>query len=228
MLRRFKQPTQVTLHPDRLSKPLHWRKPRVALVSAMGDLFHEDVPDEFLDDVWATMGLCEEPDLRKHTWLLLTKRPQRMRAYAESREKRCMVFALPNLWAGITVCDQQEADEKIPLLLSTPAAHRWISVEPMLGPIAMGRFFVNPKRRIDWVVAGGESLGSRPGRPTEPEWFHRLEEQCVHAHTPYYLKQVEALRFGDNKRVLVKFKPHQSNLPSEIAEILLDGVGGER
>jgi protein gp37 len=172
-------PFKVTLHPRRLTEPLHWRKPRTIFVCSMGDLFHDDVPDEFIDQVFAVMALCPQ-----HTFQVLTKRPERMQEYisgAERQEDVCTEIAcrawgwdacraaenlggkwippqyeedgygrveaagyvdevdipwpLPNVWLGVTAENQEQADKRIPLLLETPAAVKFVSIEPMLGAV---------------------------------------------------------------------------------------------
>lgn len=119
---------KINLIPDALEKPFHWRKPRRVFVNSMSDLFHESVPDQFIYDVLLVIRRCPQ-----HTFLILTKRPQqRMRnillLVTESR-------FLPNLHLGVSVEDQATANERIPWLLKTPAAVRWVSLEPMLGPV---------------------------------------------------------------------------------------------
>ncbi|MCR6658022.1 MAG: phage Gp37/Gp68 family protein [Asticcacaulis sp.] len=135
-----------------LLKPLRWQRPRMIFVNSMSDLFHEAVPDEWIDQVFAVMALTPQ-----HTYQILTKRPQRMKAYmSKTWHFRVMDFmriygkvpkdkgvglntsnggTLANVWLGVSVEDQATADERIPLLLDTPAALRWISAEPLLGPI---------------------------------------------------------------------------------------------
>ena len=120
----------VRLHPERLDQPLRWRRPRRVFVVSMGDLFHQQVPDEFIDDVFARMF-----EAQHHTYLVLTKRPQRMLDYVHSYGPRCFIEDAPYIWLGVTVEDQRAAEERIPLLLATPAAVRWVSVEPMLSEI---------------------------------------------------------------------------------------------
>lgn len=187
---------RVTLHPERLEEPLRWRKPRRVFVVSMGDLFHQNVPDEYIDRVFSVMWQAEQ-----HTFLLLTKRPWRMREYISSRPRDSMKsdrvrikdelgwrnysvpWPLPNVWLGVTAEDQQRADERIPILLQTPAAAvRWVSCEPLLGPIQG----VGDTARIDWVVAGGET---GPGaRPMHPEWARSLRDQCRAARTAFFFK----------------------------------------
>lgn len=151
--------TDVQTHADRLDQPLRWRKPRRVFVNSMSDLFHEAVPAEFLDQVFAIMGLAV-----KHQFQVLTKRPERMRAYLNNDATTLRVlarmqagarvlgggvdlhweidgmlgFQLPNVWLGVSCEDQATADQRIPLLLDTPAAVRFVSCEPLLGPIDLG------------------------------------------------------------------------------------------
>lgn len=152
-------PFRVTLHEDRLGEPLRWKQPRRVFVCSMGDLFHEDVPEEFLNRVFANMAIVPQ-----HIFMVLTKRPERMAEYISANNrydalieqldqgdvwdlptrtvKRLFFNApredkwpLPNVWLGVTVENQQRADERIPILLQIPAAVRFISVEPMLGSV---------------------------------------------------------------------------------------------
>ena len=191
-----------------LTQPLRWSKPRMIFVCAHADLFHEAVPDEWIDRVFAVMALCPQ-----HTFQVLTKRPARMHAMMKavcrpglpervtgvlSRMARdgvvtqtdamraiCRrVIALPNVWLGVSVEDQRRADERIGILGSTPAALRWVSAEPLLGRID---FDIDQLQVIDWVVAGGES---GPGaRPMHPDWARSLRDQCAAAGVPFLFKQ---------------------------------------
>lgn len=173
--RRF---TDVRTHGDRLDAPLRWRKPSMVFVNSMSDLFHEDVPDAFIDQVFAVMALAPQ-----HTFQILTKRPERMLAYINGlsryskghrweyalRSFRVFVngdviksvdLALPNVWLGVSVENQHFADERIPLLIQTPAAVRFISAEPLLGSVDLthvrtGPLCPNhPDHRVD-VLRGG-------------------------------------------------------------------------
>lgn len=154
--------TDVRTHAERLEAPLRWRKPRRVFVNSMSDLFHEDVPDEFIDHVFAVMAQA-----RKHTFQVLTKRPDRMRvfmlrwpvgsavaalpripSYTEMTKDdlidvRHTFWPLPNVWLGVSVEDQKAADERIPLLLDTPAAVRFLSCEPLLGPVDLRRWMAH-------------------------------------------------------------------------------------
>jgi protein gp37 len=135
----------VTLHPDRLNEPLKRKKPTTYFVCSMGDLFHEDVPFDYIDQIFAIMALTPQ-----HTYQVLTKRPERMREYFEDGEERVEAFfmdggypsnflwPLPNVWLGVTAENQEQADKRIPILLDTPAALRFVSIEPMLGEIDLG------------------------------------------------------------------------------------------
>ena len=149
--RRF---TDVQCHPDRLEQPLHWRKPQRIFVNSMSDLFHEDVPDEFIFQVFGVMFLAKQ-----HTFQILTKRAERMLdcclraakdptsyiwAWASELQQgsvdvpQTITFPLSNVHLGVSVENQKYADERIPKLLQTPAAKRFVSYEPALGPINWG------------------------------------------------------------------------------------------
>lgn len=143
--------TDVRTHADRLDQPLSWKRPLKVFVNSMSDLFHQDVPFEFIDRVFAVMALSKQ-----HVFQVLTKRPDRMREYMhrlgrsakilddaartlgytfEFAGKYMVTWPLPNIWLGVSVEDQAAADERIPLLLDTPAAVRWISAEPLIGSV---------------------------------------------------------------------------------------------
>lgn len=188
--------TGVRLHPERLDQPLRWRRPRRVFVNSLSDLFHDDVPDEYIARVWAVMALAEN-----HTFQVLTKRHGRMRALLSSWEfreaLRCELgwpdlaeWPLPNVWLGVTVEDQERADLRVPALLATPAAVRFLSCEPLLGPVTLhqdrlgGRRFLDG---IDWVIAGGES--GKDARPMHPDWARSLRDQCQTAGVPFLFKQ---------------------------------------
>jgi protein gp37 len=180
----------VVLHPDRLDQPLRWRKPRMVFVDSMSDLFHEQIPDEFVARVWDVM--VRTP---RHTYQVLTKRPKRMATvlgpdgigfYSRNGPVPC---PQPNVWLGTSIEDQRRADERIPLLLRTPTAVRWLSCEPLLAPID-GIYLEG----ISWVVVGGES---GPGhRPMKIEWLESIVNQCREANVPVFVKQASALRPG--------------------------------
>lgn len=215
---------QIGIHEDTLDKPLHWTKPRTIFVCSMTDLFADFVTDEMIDRVFAVMALCPQ-----HRFIVLTKRAKRMREYVVARPDSMEVyraamgthiltgmkgvfgeahkFPLPNLILGVSVENQRYADERIPELLETPAACRYLSVEPLLGPVDLdsdGADHVHVLscgdsshrdnggqcRGVDWVVVGGESgPGARPFR-VEHAWS--LVKQCREAHVPVFVKQFGA------------------------------------
>jgi len=183
----YRWPDVIVQRFDRLDIPVRVKKPTVWAV--WNDLFHEDVSDRFIDDVMARISQCTE-----HTFLVLTKRPVYMRKIMQQ------YYQWPNLWLGVTVCNQQEADEKIPLLLQTPAAHKWISIEPMLGPIDKfygGSWFLN---ELDAVILGGET---GPGaRPMHPDWVRSIRDQCHAAGVPFFFKGWGEWVGGDATEIL--------------------------
>jgi protein gp37 len=195
--------TDVLCHPSRLDAPLHWKKPRRIFVNSMSDLFHEDVPDDFIFDVFSIMARAHW-----HTFQVLTKRPERMWQLIGEPVEAGEEEPPRNIWWGVSVEDQATADERIPLLLQTPAAVRFLSCEPLLGPIdiqaamnstlpAHGNLAPGPavftvhgrpiKRDLHWVIAGGES--GPKARPSHPEWFRSLRDQCAAAGVPFFFKQ---------------------------------------
>lgn len=240
--------TGVQLHPDRLDQPLKWKKPRRIFVNSLSDLFHEDVPFEFITAVFGVMAASP-----MHTFQVLTKRPERMRAWCSFIQKsgglglfirtvrvdgdrtipnyfnqvmRTAIYRgnthramddpwmqvfnaaacigdgqLPNVWLGVSVENQRTADERIPLLLNTPAAIRFISYEPALGPVVMPEEWLMPAfsadddryhhpggRGLDWVILGGES---GPGaRPCHVAWIRSIVQQCQAAKVPVFVKQL--------------------------------------
>jgi protein gp37 len=221
---------KVKMLPERLSMPLRWRKPRRIFVNSMSDLFHEGVSDDFIAHVFAIAVAA-----REHNFQILTKRHARMRSLLSSPEHAERVAAhlarlwqvsrvaplrgpVPNVHLGVSVEDQKWADIRIPALLDTPAAVRWISAEPLLGPIDLGALRTSagpvdallgnldhvrwpdgtitamnnprPLPRLDWVVVGGES---GPGaRPMDPAWARSLRDQCAAADVPFLFKQFGA------------------------------------
>lgn len=182
----------VMLHPGRLQYPLKWKKPSKVFVNSMSDLFHEEIPFEFINAVFSVMADCDQ-----HTYQVLTKRPQRV---IEFYNWKYNLFGVPwrasdNVWIGVSVEDQATANERIPLLLQVPAAVRFLSCEPLLGEIdlieSLG-FFSKVEYRticdcIQWVIVGGES---GPGaRPMNPDWARLLRDLCQAAGVPFFFKQ---------------------------------------
>lgn len=193
--------SEITLHHERLEQPLRWRKSRWVAVCLMGDLFHKDVPEEYIIKVFHTMYRTR-PDgyYGSHVYFMLTKRPERM-AECTRRYKRDAIGILPNVWLGTSVEDQATADERIPHLLRCPAAKRFVSVEPMLGPIDLDSEEADHvhalgcgnsgcecgDRGVDWVIVGSES---GPGaRPMDLHWVRSIRDQCIEAGVPLWYKQ---------------------------------------
>lgn len=191
---------EVVCHDDRLDIPLHWKKPQRIFVNSMSDLFHPDVPSEFIGDVWWTMQRASW-----HTYLILTKRPERMYEFVTWLVDDEPTTIRENIWIGVSVEDQKIADERIPWLLRTPAAVRFVSYEPALGPVNFAK--LNDRgyktdslsgwmitaaepilgNKLNWIIAGGES---GPGaRPAHPDWFRSVRDQCQAARVPFFFKQ---------------------------------------
>ena len=179
--------TDVATHADRLLQPLSWRRPRRIFVNSMSDLFHQDIHDDFIGMVFRTMARAPQ-----HTFQVLTKRAERMQRLLTHPKMRGFVgdapWPLPNVWIGVSVEDQATADKRIPLLLDTPAAVRWISAEPLLAPIDLAEHGLHGgPGQLDWVVVGGES--GPKARPMHPEWARGLRDQCSAAGVPFLFKQ---------------------------------------
>lgn len=214
-----------------LEKPLRWKRPRRIFVNSMSDLFHDSVEDEWIDKVFAVMAMSTQ-----HTFQLLTKRPERMRDYLRSKAPkgdasiarqinsfhhslgdRRGILELPlfNVWLGVSIENQAAANERVECLVQTPAAVRFVSAEPLLGPIdltnlqiprAWGsglldaftldwkdhhqRILAGPPKGygpVQWVIVGGES---GPGaRPMHPDWARSLRDQCAANRVPFFFKQ---------------------------------------
>ncbi len=159
----------LTLHPERLDIPLHWRRPRRIFVNSMSDLFHEDVPLEFIRRVFDAMTAASW-----HQFQVLTKRGQRLREMAPQLEWP------ENVWMGVSVENQRWAS-RVDDLRTVPAAVRFLSVEPLLGPVRLNL------DGIHWVIVGGES-GPR-ARPMRIDWATSVRDQCVAAGVPFFFKQ---------------------------------------
>ena len=242
---------KVRLVPEALEEPLHWKQPRRVFVNSMSDLFHEDVPDEFIAAVFGVMCVASH-----HTYQILTKRPERMRTWfgwiadrgalahyvadrcdalypgALPAERSCAglvwsglperaTWPLPNVWLGVSVEDQATADERIPILLQTPAAVRFISAEPLLSRVSIIRYLYKNmdvtgdfrtfrgKRQVKfvheglsgglhWAIIGGES-GPR-ARPCDLAWIRSIKDQCQAAEVPVFIKQIGARWYDKEAR----------------------------
>ncbi|EPV8692183.1 DUF5131 family protein [Pseudomonas aeruginosa] len=258
-----------------LDQPLRWARSRLIFVNSMSDLFHENASVETLDRIFAVMLACATHGDRNHIFQVLTKRPQRMLQYMQSRSEAehleawskagdafiqvkgrgetfsqhvfnlasrerspegapqsdgtlipwgftKNLFPLPNVWLGVSVENQACAEERIPLLMQTPAAIRWISAEPLLGAVDLTAWLEigsleselglsNPG--IDWVVVGGES--GQKARPMHPSWARSIRDQCAAAGVPFLFKQwgewfTNAFTMSDGKAVFREFSSYQS------------------
>lgn len=167
---RYRNGFEVTLQPDVVDLPLHWKRSRMIFVNSMSDLFHKDVPTEFIADCFAVMQRASQ-----HTFQVLTKRPERAAELAPN---------LPwpnNVWMGTTV-ENADYIHRIRSLAQIPAAVRFLSLEPLLGPLPR-----LPLKGIHWVIVGGES---GPGaRPIEPNWVLQIRNQCIDRDVPFFFKQ---------------------------------------
>ena len=165
----------VILHPDRLDKPKSWRRPRRIFVNSMSDLFHEQIPFDFVDQVYSSM--CQA---NHHVYQVLTKRPERMLQWSNSRG----VEFPQHIWVGVSV-ESQYWTKRIPLLQKVPAAIRFLSCEPLLKPLSLRNSFDTGD--IHWVIVGGES-GPR-ARPMKEEWVKNVRDECQIADVPFFFKQ---------------------------------------
>lgn len=172
---RYRNGFQVTLHPDLLDVPRRWRQARTVFVNSMSDLFHDDVPLTYIGRVFDTMRDCPQ-----HTFQILTKRSERL---AESAP---LLFWPSNVWMGVSVEDER-AIQRIADLRRVPAAVRFLSLEPLIGPLD-----ALPLDGIHWVIVGGES-GPR-ARPIRKDWVRSIFQQCRAAKVPFFFKQWGGVR----------------------------------
>ncbi|PYM22177.1 MAG: hypothetical protein DMD80_29160 [Candidatus Rokuibacteriota bacterium] len=167
---RYRSGFDLTLHEDQLDLPLRWRQPRRIFVNSMSDLFHDDVPEIFIARAFEVMAHAHW-----HVFQVLTKRAERLRALA-----RRLTWA-PNVWQGVSVESERYVD-RIDALRDVPSAIRFLSIEPLLGPLPSLHL-----AGIDWVIVGGES---GPGhRPPQPDWIRDIRDQCVGAGVAFFFKQ---------------------------------------
>lgn len=167
----------VYLDEKVLTQPLRWRKPRPVFVCSMTDLFASFVPDDWIIQMFSVMSQARD---NGHTFQVLTKRSARMRDFMNGCSR-----TLPNVWLGVSCENQATADERIPRLFNTPAAVRWVSAEPLLGPID---FDLEWLAYLDWVVVGGES--GPKARPCAVEWIRGIRDQCKRAGVRVFVKQL--------------------------------------
>lgn len=262
-----RQFTDVACHPERLDQPLRWKRTRMIFVNSMSDLFHEDVPDEFIDKVFAVMALAKQ-----HVFQVLTKRPERMLAYMTRLAKSAKLlddaartvgytfefqgqylvsWPIPNVWMGVSVENQATANERIPLLLQTPAAIRFVSAEPLLDHVSLqqacekfryrsatpcnechphivgnGIECCGMVRNLDWVIVGGES--GPKARLMHPDWARNLRDECQRAGVPFFFKQTglwQALEPGEAGKQ--EFRDKQTRLQWNTTFVKTKGGGSD-
>lgn len=193
---------QVAFVQNQLMKPLQWRKPKRIFVCSMSDLFHKNIPDEWIDKVMSVISLCPQ-----HIFQVLTKRPKRMLDYFSyegrltninfeiskilqedflTAESKLLKFPMPNLWVGTSVENQKAADERIPLLMEIPAEIRFLSCEPLLEEISLEQYL--EQRAVNWVIVGGES--GLNARTCSLQWIRSLVRQCQNAEVSIFVKQL--------------------------------------
>lgn len=180
---RYANNFEVTLQDDLLLQPLNWKAPRLVFVNSMSDLFHEKVPDAFIRKVFVTMSAASQ-----HTFQVLTKRPERLLSLAHD---------LPwpeNVWMGVSV-ENQRYVSRVHYLRRVPAAVRFLSVEPLLGPIPR-----LPLSGIDWVIVGGES--GPKCRVVESAWVRQIRDRCLTYGVPFFFKQWGGTRKKSTGRTL--------------------------
>ncbi len=179
----YKNGFALTLHPHLLSLPLKWRKPRMIFVNSMSDLFHPDVPDAFIWQVIDTMAMAD-----RHVFQVLTKRSSRMREFSRSARWPS------NVWLGVTV-ERADYLSRIDDLRQVDAAVRFLSLEPLLGPLEHLEL-----ESIDWVIVGGES-GPR-ARPIKEQWVLDIRDRCTASGVAFFFKQWGGVRKKANGRIL--------------------------
>jgi protein gp37 len=179
----YRQGFDLTLWPQRLDIPLRWRRPRLVFVNSMSDLFHEEIPDEFIAEVFEVMGRAHW-----HTFQILTKRKERLAEIAPTLDWH------PNVWMGVSV-ENRRYVERADVLREVPAAVRFISAEPLLGPL-----YGLDLDGIDWLIAGGES-GARHRRVRE-EWLLDLRDRCLDEGVAFFFKQWGGVRSKTGGRLL--------------------------
>lgn len=168
-VKRYRNGFQLTLHPDLIDVPLQWKKPRKIFVNSMSDLFHPEVPDEFILKVFETMNRASQ-----HVFQVLTKRPERLAAMAHQLNWSS------NIWMGTSV-ENMRVIERVDHLRKVPARVRFLSCEPLLGPLRINL------DGIHWVIVGGES---GPGaRPIDGQWVREIRDQCIKENVAFFFKQ---------------------------------------
>ena len=200
---RYRNGFKLTVQPDLIEQPLRWTEPRMIFVNSMSDLFHEDIPFEYLNKVFDVMGRAHW-----HIFQVLTKRSDRLAGVANR------LYWPSNVWMGVSV-ENQQYTHRISHLRNVPSAIRFLSIEPLLGPIT-----TLPLDRIDWVIVGGES--GPKARPLDIEWVRNIRDRCINAKVPFFFKQWGGTRKSLSGRILDgqtwDEMPLNSNLTSRLIE----------
>ena len=200
--------SEIVFHEDRLTEPFKVKKPSKIFIGSMTDLFQDGVDFKYINEI--IVQVSKNP---QHTFQILTKRPDRMKRYFDGWEDGSGgKYHFPNLWLGVTAENQEQADKRIPILLDTPAAKRFVSIEPMIGEIDLTRIMKDNKLQngvgplginsllgstflgtsipaLNWIIVGGESGAKSKTREMKSEWVRKLYLQCVESRTPFFFKQ---------------------------------------
>jgi protein gp37 len=175
----FERGFDLTLRPDRILQPLSWRRPRMIFVNSMSDLFHKEIPRVFIDRIFDTMEAASW-----HVFQVLTKRSSLMRDYLRRRYRD--VKPPPNIWLGVSV-ENRAATKRIKHLQQAPASIRFLSIEPLIGPVG-----TMDLAGIHWVIAGGESGPN--ARPMDIDWARDIRDQCAKSGIAFFFKQWGGIR----------------------------------
>ena len=182
---KYRNAFKLTLHEDALNIPLKWKTPRKVFVNSMSDLFHKDVPFEFINKVWDVMEKCPQ-----HTFQILTKRPERMLEFIHTPDRRI----LQNVWLGTSV-ENANATYRINILNSITARIRFVSFEPLIGDV--GELNLD---NIHWAIVGGES--GKGFRPMEEDWALNILRQCNEQNVAFFFKQIGGITPKSGGRLL--------------------------
>jgi protein gp37 len=197
----IENPFKPTIHPDKLMEPYTWKQPRMVFVTSMGDTFHEDFS---FDEIHKMFDVMEAEENQKHLFLVLTKRARRMQMFFRDRFERNNGKVAENIWAGVSIESQKQANKRLFYLMMTNAQKLFVSAEPLLEPIDFNIVYDNylpintltgiyGKRKdhqgpkLDWVIVGGES--GPHARPMHPDWVRSIRDQCAQTNTPFFFKQ---------------------------------------
>ena len=180
---RYKDGFKVTLQHDMVSKPLSWKSSRIIFVNSMSDLFHQDVPDEFIEQCFDVMNRASQ-----HQFQVLTKRPERV------LEMSTQLSWTENIWIGTSV-ESQDYLHRVRVLGQVKASIRFLSIEPLLGPLSR-----LPLSNIEWVIVGGESGPN--SRPMDVSWVRTIRDRCIHYGVPFFFKQWGGVQKSKTGRIL--------------------------